>query len=242
MPHVSVMVSDVINHHRKMNSKIIHLVLVFKHFVSSRSFVFVGQQRRFSWLKAFESNSINSRLFLSIDPVTSLPDSTYTQVLSTQHLDPSDPKNNENIAVKLRRYFDDIYADPRDVNSKRFILDPFYVKSREGKNGEVAPLPGDILEGDDEEEQPQEVILGEREAAGSQTQYSFKRTQAINFFTSDGDTSLYDEFIEEITALGRSIGLVSTTPPWFSIYTNGDMQNFHSDSPHGQMVRTEIQL
>ena len=107
------------------------------------------------------------------------------------------------------------------------------------------------------------ILPGEREAVGKQIQYSLKRVQASAFFSnppfsdnnnnnnndndndSDNDDestingediSLYEDFIDEITTLGRSIGLQSTTPPWISLYTHNDLQNFHTDASHGPMA------
>jgi hypothetical protein len=75
-------------------------------------------------------------------------------------------------------------------------------------------------------------VPGEEEATLAQTQYSLKRIQCNNFFTEQDFSTL----VEELTLLGRSIGLTAITPPWMSMYTNGDMQNFHTDAPHGPMA------
>ena len=158
----------------------------------------------------------------------SLPESKYTQVLSTN---PSSA-NTVNIAVKLRNYFDSIYKDPRAPDIRRFTWDPWYIRCSDGKMGDVAPLPGDtdLYYG---EEDDHSILDGEREAVGEQIQYSLKRVQASTFFEDD---SLYDEFIDEIIQIGKSIGLVSTTPPWLSLYTHNDLQNLHTDASHGPMA------
>jgi hypothetical protein len=41
---------------------------------------------------------------------------------------------------------------------------------------------------------------------------------------------------DELVSLGQSVGLTAITPPWISIYTNGDMQNLHADAPQGPLA------
>eukprot|EP00957_Ditylum_brightwellii_P166695 12689770-Ditylum_brightwellii.AAC.1 len=148
---------------------------------------------------------------------TDLTESTYTQVLYTENV-PS--------ASILRSEYDALFHDPRQPSSNRFAFDPWFVSCSEGINGQLAPLPGD-----DEEE---DALPGEREACASQTQYSLKRIQASTLFN---DTT-YEALINDITSLANTIGCTSTTPPWTSIYINGDSQNFHSDATHGPMAWT----
>jgi hypothetical protein len=73
---------------------------------------------------------------------------------------------------------------------------------------------------------------GELEASAKQTQYSLKRIQTSQFFSEE----LYDSLLDDLISIGRSIGLTAITPPWTSMYTEGDMQNLHTDSPHGPLA------
>lgn len=147
----------------------------------------------------------------------SLPESSYTQVIDASSQIP--------IAKALREYYDDVYKDPRQAPSTtRPLVDPWLVYSREGKNGQLAPLPGDI--------DTDKVLSGERDAAGNQIQYSLKRALCQSFFTP----SLYESLLLELQSLASSVGLTSISNPWLSVYTDGDVQNFHTDAPHGPLA------
>lgn len=173
-----------------------------------------------------DSNYYDDELPTDFGLKTSLPDSQYTQVLFTNNL--------QSVAEKMRQFYDDHFWDPRQPNANRFVWDPWYVNV------------GDILKGTntDQSESNMDVstsstltktddeVPGEHEATLAQTQYSLKRIQCNNFFT-EPDFSI---LVEELTLLGRSIGLTAITPPWMSMYTHGDMQNFHTDAPQGPMA------
>jgi hypothetical protein len=98
---------------------------------------------------------------------------------------------------------------------------------------------------DDDDDDDVVLIPGEAEAARQQIQYSLKRIQASSLFDTDDDTdtddddetnTLYETLIDDLTDLASSIGLTAMTPPWVSLYTEGDMQNYHTDAPHGPMA------
>lgn len=145
----------------------------------------------------------------------SLPECDYTQVMSTNDLEP--------ISKQLRQYYDEHFKDPRQPDSNRFMWDPWYVNVGDVTSSqEVSAVSND----------KEFMIEGEKEATEAQTQYSLKRIQSNNFFTDDDFSNL----VEELTALGRSVGLTAITPPWISMYTNGDMQNLHTDAPHGPLA------
>lgn len=152
----------------------------------------------------------------------SLPESQYTQVLYTNDL--------YSVAGKLRQHYDDHFRDPRQPNANRFVWDPWYVS--------VGDVTKDRMLLDNSESMDSTTttcsnqVPGEHEATLAQTQYSLKRIQCNNFFTEQDFSTL----VEELTLLGRSIGLTAITPPWMSMYTNGDMQNFHTDAPQGPMA------
>jgi len=156
---------------------------------------------------------------------TPLPSSTYNQVLTTNTLQP--------IAIQLRQFYDDHFRDPRQPNAERFNWDPWYVTVGDGIRTQSESNPAND-DDDDNEEEPDTTtpIDGEYKSTSSQTQYSLKRIQTSTFF----DQSLYDELIENLTELGRSIGLTAITPPWTSMYTHGDMQNWHTDTNNGPMA------
>jgi hypothetical protein len=148
-----------------------------------------------------------------------LHSSLYTQVLST----------TLPIATDLRQAYDEHFADPREPNAARFAWDPWYVSVGDGKKQQQ---PNDHADNDNDKEQVRRVVPGEPEASAQQTQYSLKRIQTSLFFSED----LYDTLLEELIALGRSVGLTAITPPWTSMYTEGDLQNFHTDAPHGPLA------
>ncbi len=159
------------------------------------------------------SPNIDVENFLTFTHASSLPESQYTQLLTSQSLEP--------IATKLRSYYDEHFEDPRQPDAGRFCWDPWYVNVGDGKKGETTTM--------EEERSFTDIVDGERKATDSQCQYSLKRIQANNFFDEDD----FSDLVEDLTQLGRSIGLAAITPPWISLYLNGDMQNLHTDAPHG---------
>lgn len=153
---------------------------------------------------------------------TSLPECQYTQVMYTNDLVP--------ISTELRLHYDKHFQDPRQPDAGRFIWDPWYVNVGDGKQTPDA----DAADGDEyADEQDTLLVPGEQEATDAQTQYSLKRIQSNNFFSEEDFSTL----VEDLTLLGRSIGLTSITPPWISMYTgDGDMQNLHTDAPQGPVA------
>ena len=147
-----------------------------------------------------------------------LHESEYTQVLSTMSLSP--------IATRLRDAYDDHFEDPRQPNGDRFAWDPWFVAAGDGKRS-----PKD---GEEEEDVAGygNTIDGEKEALAKQIQYSLKRIQTSLFFSEDE----YNLLVDELVSLANSIGLTAISPPWTSMYTDGDTQNFHTDSTHGPMA------
>ena len=149
-----------------------------------------------------------------------LHESEYTQVLSTMSLSP--------IAQKLRDAYDDHFRDPRQPNGDRFAWDPWFVSAGDGRKH---PEKG----GPDEDEDivdEGDAVDGEKEALANQIQYSLKRIQTSQFFPEDN----YNVLVDDLVSLANSIGLTAISPPWTSMYTDGDMQNFHTDSTHGPMA------
>lgn len=149
-------------------------------------------------------------------------DSTYTQVMSSLDLKP--------VATKLRQRYDDHFEDPRQPDINRFCWDPWCVNVGDG----LKRQPNDGKEDDEitedaSRELADDLLEGEEATTNQQIQYSLKRIQASTFFSEDE----FEELVDKLTQLGRSIGLVGITPPWMSLYTNGDMQNFHTDSRNG---------
>mmetsp|Transcript_1075 Transcript_1075/g.1231 ORF Transcript_1075/g.1231 Transcript_1075/m.1231 type:complete len:484 (-) Transcript_1075:43-1494(-) len=156
------------------------------------------------------------------DPSLPLHESTYTQVLSTMSLTP--------IAIQLRQAYDNHFEDPRQPNVDRFAWDPWFVSAGDGKRQLK------YTEDDDGEEGEfvvnRTTVDGEQEALADQIQYSLKRIQTSLFFPED----LYNDLVDELVLLANSIGLTAISPPWTSMYTDGDTQNFHTDSSHGPMA------
>jgi hypothetical protein len=151
----------------------------------------------------------------------SLPESFYTQILSTDSI--------SSVATKLRLSYDNHFQDPRQPNSKRFVWDPWFVQVGDGVNANASNSSSG---NDNLEEEDTITIDGEVEAANKQIQYSLKRIQSNAFFTDDE----FGDLVDQLTELGRSIGLTAITPPWMSLYTNDDRQNLHTDAPQGQMA------
>lgn len=146
-----------------------------------------------------------------------LEDSDYTQVMICDNV-PS--------AKSARTELEELLGNPREPNEKRFVWDPWFVTSGEGRNGEAAPLPGDF-----EDWQP---VEGEKETAARQVQYSMTRAQCNAVFSE----SAYEDLVADITELGRSIGCAAITPPWISLYGDAQMQNWHIDPTQGSMAWT----
>jgi hypothetical protein len=146
-----------------------------------------------------------------------LEDSDYTQVLYRDDL-PS--------ATSARSELEDLLGNPREPNEKRFQWDPWFVRSGQGRQGQEAPLPGDFDDWD--------PVPGEREAAASQVQYSMTRAQCNTIFSDE----VFGNLVDDITELGRSIGCSAISPPWISLYGDGQMQNLHIDPTQGSMAWT----
>mmetsp|Transcript_11424 Transcript_11424/g.28865 ORF Transcript_11424/g.28865 Transcript_11424/m.28865 type:complete len:425 (-) Transcript_11424:67-1341(-) len=146
-----------------------------------------------------------------------LHESEYTQVLSTMSISP--------IATSLRKSYDDHFEDPRQPNGDRFAWDPWFVAAGDGKRSSGSNI-------DDDESIDGNTIDGEEKALRGQTQYSLKRIQTSLFFPEEE----YNTLVDDLVSLANSIGLTAITPPWTSMYTDGDMQNFHTDSTHGPMA------
>jgi len=150
-----------------------------------------------------------------------LHESDYTQVLSTMSLSP--------IATSLRKAYDDHFEDPRQPNGDRFAWDPWFVAAGDGRRSSDS----DAQESDDDGDGIEHTKLeGEEESLRKQTQYSLKRIQTSLFFPEEE----YNTLVDDLVSLANSIGLTAITPPWTSMYTDGDMQNFHTDSTHGPMA------
>jgi hypothetical protein len=147
----------------------------------------------------------------SVDQPISLPDSTYTPILI---------KSLTPIAFKLRQHYDDHFQDPRQPAENRFIWDPWLVRV-----GDVGTRTRTEIF--------KEGVPGEAEATRNQIQYSLKRLPASSLFDND---DLYEQLVDDLTELASSIGLTAITPPWVSMYLEGDMQNFHTDAPQGPMA------
>jgi hypothetical protein len=152
----------------------------------------------------------------SFDYKSSLPESEYSQVLISELP----------IAHELREYWDRHFQDPRQPDPKRFAWDPWYVEVGDGKFGSETSSP----------ESNQEPVEGEVSATNRQIQYSLKRTTTSSFLDDGAGGDLYDRLVDELVGLGTSIGLTAITPPWISLYTDGDMQNYHADAPHGPLA------
>lgn len=154
--------------------------------------------------------------YASFDYQKSLPESEYAQVLISELP----------IALELREYWDRQFQDPRQPDAKRFAWDPWYVEVGDGKFG-------DEVSSSDSNQEP---VQGEVSATNRQIQYSLKRTTTSSFLDDEKGGDLYDRLVDELVGLGSSVGLSSITPPWISLYTDGDMQNYHTDAPHGPLA------
>ena len=171
-----------------------------------------------------ETSSSSSSSSPTFPKNTPLYTSTYTQILSTNSLQP--------IASKLRQLYDDHFDDPRQPNSQRFVWDPWFVSVGDARR--TTTTADDTTTTEEENDMRDPPIQGERTTTSSQIQYSLKRIQTSQFFSSA--STYYNDLINDLVDLGRSIGLKGVTPPWTSMYTNGDGQNFHTDTMHGPMA------
>jgi hypothetical protein len=172
----------------------------------------------------------------SFDYSESLPDSEYCQVLVSQLP----------IAHEIRKVWDERFHDPRQPDSKRFAWDPWFVKVGDGKK---VDKEGIVLQGEDNDNDndndsySQKPVEGEIAATNVQIQYSLKRATTSTFLQkaeeSDDDNTgndLYGRLVDDLIDLGTSVGLTAISPPWMSLYTEGDTQNFHTDAPHGPLA------
>jgi len=180
-----------------------------------------------------EGSSTSFRLYSteieSVPPVTAivpsfhcnmpLPDSQYTQVLTTNSI--------MSTANNLRAFYEGHFQDPREPNGRRFIWDPWFVNVGDGKFGLIRSNESSITSTDE-----QIPLEGEVEAVNSQIQYSLKRIQASDFFPQE----LNEEMIDGLLSVAKSVGLTAITPPWISMYCNGDLQNLHTDAPQGPLA------
>jgi hypothetical protein len=158
----------------------------------------------------------------SFDYSKSLPDSEYSQVLVSELP----------IAHEIRKVWDERFQDPRQPDDKRFAWDPWYVTVGDGKFGNQVDL---------EEDGQQKPIEGEIAATNRQVQYSLKRATTSTFLQTDEsddatENDLYGRLVDDLIDLGSSVGLTAISPPWISLYTEGDQQNFHTDAPHGPLA------
>lgn len=144
------------------------------------------------------------------------------------------------IAKQLRVAYDQHFQDPRQPDAKRFAWDPWFVSAGDGRQQPQQQARPDEDDDDDDEkdddaDEPYQYQTVEGEGVGlrQQIQYSLKRIQTSQFFSDD---DLYTTLVDDLVTLGTSIGLTAITPPWTSMYTDGDTQNFHTDAKHGPMA------
>jgi hypothetical protein len=61
-------------------------------------------------------------------------------------------------------------------------------------------------------------------------EYSLLRTPAMRFFPKP----IMDRFLKDLAGFGQSqLGCIGLTPPWLSLYLEGNEQKLHVDLPHG---------
>ena len=152
----------------------------------------------------------------SFDLNIDLTDSAYQQVLTADLCQ---------LSGELRKSYDTLFQDPREPNGQRFAFDPWFVRCGDQLNSKNKDDVSSPDEGTS-------MVSGEDDAINRQIQYSLKRAQLSQIL----DDSKYDDMIDGLTRLGQSIGCACITPPWLSIYLQGDMQNFHTDAPQGPMA------
>ena len=169
----------------------------------------------------------------SFDYSESLPESEYCQVLVSQM----------SIAHEIRKVWDERFQDPRQPDSKRFAWDPWFVKVGDGKKVDKEGIVLQDEDNDSSSSSSQRPVEGEIAATNMQIQYSLKRATTSTFLqkaeeSDDENTGndLYGRLVDDLIDLGTSVGLTAISPPWMSLYTEGDMQNFHTDAPHGPLA------
>lgn len=176
--------------------------------------------KRSPWTNLGAIGSAQKTLDKTFDYDEDLTQSTYVQIITA---------DLTTLALDLRKSYDNIFYDPRQPNEKRFAFDPWVVHAGDGlsaANKRKDP-PENVTVKDDNNSTP-----GEVDATARQIQYSLKRAQLSQIL----DDSQYEDMIDALSRLGQSIGCSCITPPWLSIYTHGDMQNFHTDAPHGPLA------
>jgi len=174
----------------------------------------------------------------SFDYSTSLPESEYTQVLVSEL---------PTIAQEIRKIWDERFQDPRQPNQQRFSWDPWYVQVGDGRKNTNGKESRD--EENDDNRFGQRPVEGEMDATNRQIQYSLKRTTTSTFLQNkkneeksivddnqNDNDDLYQRLVDTLIDLGTSVGLTAISPPWISLYTEGDTQNFHTDAPHGPLA------
>ena len=158
-----------------------------------------------------------------------LEDSDYNQVLYSDNIP---------CAKSARLELEHLLGNPREPNEARFQWDPWFVRCDQGRDqNRPTPLPGDDNNNNNDDEHNHNdwtPIPGEREAAAKQVQYYMTRAQCGNIFSE----ALYENLVDDVTEMGRSIGCSAISPPWISLYGDGQMQNFHIDPTQGSMAWT----
>jgi len=201
----------------RMSRCTLSIIATFNLLTSCESFllcpreIYRHKDNKFSFLFSLSPAKDSASFDLSVD----LTNSDYQQVITA---------DLPSLSKDLRRSFDALFSDPREPNGKRFAFDPWVVRCGDGVKLRDTQSND---EGENESSTP-----GELRASDNQVQYSLKRAQLSHIL----DDGLYDDLIDSLTQLGRSIGCSCITPPWISMYTDGDMQNFHTDSTHGPMA------
>jgi hypothetical protein len=168
------------------------------------------------------TSSHSSHFEYSVD----LEESYYNQILYKDYQDSATDASSKNIIKMARFELEELLGHPRQPNEHRFQWDPWFVRCDQGRHDQLAPLPGDFPEW--------KPIPGERDAAAQQVQYSMTRAPCQAVF-SEG---VYSKLMDYILELGQSIGCTAITPPWISLYGDGQMQNFHTDPKQGTMAWT----
>lgn len=192
-----------------------------QHFLHTKSrTIAFSPSKRYSLQEPEEKLRQSTQDLSAFQYQRSLPESQYTQLLTSLSLTTT--------SQQLRSYYDEKFQDPRQPDANRFVWDPWFVTVNDGKEGQSTMSSST----DDSTAEEEEQDHTELEATGKQIQYSLKRVQCSSFFSQE----LYDTLIDDLVGLASSIGLTSITPPWMSLYTEGDLQNFHTDSAHGQMA------
>lgn len=175
------------------------------------------------------TTSTNTQASLEFHYRIPLEDSYYNQVLYSDTI--------TSATTNARTELENLLGNPREPNEARFQWDPWFVRCDQGRDrNRPSPLPGDHNDNDDNggTDFSWDPIPGEREAAARQVQYSMTRAQCSAIFTNQ----VYEDLLDYLTELGRSIGCCAISPPWISLYGDGQMQNFHIDPKQGNMAWT----